>query len=496
MIIGLSDTAFEYRGTIQDIIWLFYPGAELVAGPKGEFFLHLTLRQEGQLLWAETQLYSNGAAMAHREEGLPILPGETPNELKRLARMAVYRILESFSGRQPTPWGIMTGIRPTKVVHRLLDLGWHSKEILSYLVEKYALRQDKAALITGIAETQRPFMLSRKQAGRLVSIYIGIPFCPTRCLYCSFPSYSLKHHRSMVEPFFNALLEEIRVVGETLQANGLTVQTIYLGGGTPTSLNLEQLETLLSAVNTYLRNEHTDEVTVEGGRPDTLKEEVLASLAAHGVTRLSINPQTMNQKTLDAIGRAHTAEDVYRAVEGARKFRFATVNMDVIIGLPGETVADVTRTVDSLLQLKPENITVHALALKRASHLKQRLAEFPLSDAGEAAAMWEETARGARTLGLVPYYMYRQKQMVGNLENIGYALPGHPCIYNIQMIEERQTIIGLGVGAGSKWVDPRTWNLINEYNAKEPRQYVERLGEYLERKVNHINHLSTIDDNL
>ncbi|SHF19820.1 coproporphyrinogen dehydrogenase HemZ [Desulforamulus putei] len=491
MIIGLSDTAFAYRGTIQDIIWLFYPGAELMPEHKGEFFLHLTLRQEEQVLWAEAQLFSNGTSMAHREEGLPLLTEETPNELKRLARMAVYRILESFSGRRPTPWGIMTGVRPTKVVHRLLDLGWAAKDIRLYLVEKYALRQDKAALITAIAETQRPFLLSREQAGRLVSIYIGIPFCPTRCLYCSFPSYPIKHHRTVVEPFLNVLLEEIRVVGQTLQSRGLTVQTIYLGGGTPTSLSVEQLQTLLEAVNGHLRTEGTVEVTVEGGRPDTLKEEILALLAQQGVTRLSINPQSMNQKTLDVIGRSHTVEDVYRAVEEARKYKFATINMDVIIGLPGETVQDVTRTVNSLLQLKPENVTVHALALKRASHLKQRLAEFPLSEAGQAAAMWEETARGASRLGLEPYYMYRQKQMVGNLENIGYALPGHACIYNIQMIEERQTIIGLGVGAGSKWVDPRTRNLVNEYNAKEPRQYVERLDEYLRRKVSHINHLST-----
>lgn len=490
MIIGLSDTAFAYKGTIQDVIWLFYPGAELVAEAQGELFLHLSLGEAAEVLWAEAQLYSNGASLTQREEGRPILPEETPNELKRLARLAVFRILESFSGLQPTPWGIMTGIRPTKVVHRLLDLGWHSKEVQSYLTEKYALRPDKAALITGIAETQRPFLLSKEQAAGLVSIYIGIPFCPTRCLYCSFPSYSIKQHRSMVEPFFHALLEEIRVVGQTLQAKGLTVQTIYLGGGTPTSLTVEQLQTLLGAINGYLRTENTVEFTVEGGRPDTLKDEVLALLAQQGVTRLSINPQSMNQKTLDIIGRAHTVEDVCQAVAGARKYQLATINMDLIIGLPGETVEDVTRTVNSLLQVKPENLTIHALALKRASHLKQRLAEFPLSGAGEAAAMWEATARGAASLGLEPYYMYRQKQMVGNLENIGYALPGHACIYNVQMIEERQTIIGLGVGAGSKWVDPKTWNLVNEYNAKEPRQYVERLQEYLERKVRHLNHLA------
>ncbi|GAB6158450.1 hypothetical protein JCM39194_16500 [Desulfotomaculum varum] len=489
MIIGLSDTAYNYQGTIQDIIWLFYPGARFFTATEGAFSIHLTLSDQANNLWAEAQLFSSGMAMAHRETGQPLLPGENQNELKRLARLAVYRLLVSYSGRRPSPWGIMTGIRPTKVVHRLFDLGWPATDIEHYLAEKYDLAQDKAVLITAIAKTQRPYLLSGASAARQVSIYIGIPFCPTRCLYCSFPSYSIKQHRALVEPFLKALLEEIRVVGQTLQARGLQVQTIYLGGGTPTSLGVDQLRSLLMAVNRYLRTDKTVEITVEGGRPDTLTPEVLAVLAQQGVTRLSINPQSMQQHTLDIIGRSHTVEDIYRAMAEARKYKFTTVNMDIIVGLPGETVQDVTHTMRHLRQLKPENLTVHALALKRASHLKQRLAEFSLIDAAQAAAMWEEAAREAQGMGLQPYYMYRQKQMVGNLENIGYALPGHACIYNIQMIEERQTVIGLGVGAGSKWVNPLTHSLVNQYNAKEPRQYVERLDEYLRRKVNRIEQL-------
>ncbi|ABO51385.1 coproporphyrinogen III oxidase, anaerobic [Desulforamulus reducens MI-1] len=492
MIIGLSNTAFEYKGTIQDIIWLFYPGAELVAEDKGDFLLQLNLSQEVEFnLWAEAQLYVNGASLAQREEGHPLIPAEVPNELKRLARMAVYKILVSYSGTTPSPWGIMTGIRPTKVVHRLLDLGWSKQNVENYLLDKYALRPDKTQLITSVTEIQRPLLLSKKQAKKLVGVYIGIPFCPSRCLYCSFPSYSIKRHRDMVDPFLKALLQEIQVIGETLRSQGLLVQSIYLGGGTPTSLNCEQLQSLLEAIQLSLKDDSTIEMTVEGGRPDTLNEDVFALLANAGVNRLSINPQSMNQKTLDIIGRAHTVEDIYRSVETARNYKFPTLNMDLIIGLPGETVQDVARTMESILQLKPENLTVHALALKRASNLKQRLAEFPLLQAEEAVAMWQETARGATALGQHPYYMYRQKQMVGNLENIGYALPGHECIYNIQMIEERQTIIGLGVGAGSKWMDPDTWTLVNEYNAKDPRQYVERLDEYIERKLHHIRELST-----
>ena len=490
MIIGLSTLAEEYRGTIQDIIWLFYPGAQLVTDSEASLILSLTLGEQGKSLWAEAQLYAEGSAMAHRETGEPILPGETANEQKRLARLAVYQVLASFSRENPSPWGIMTGIRPTKVIHRLMDLGWPNEQVEGFLKEKYALHPEKASLITDIASSQRPFLLSQEQAAKMVAVYIGIPFCPTRCLYCSFPSYPITKHRAMVAPFLQALLEEIRVVGEALQSSGLTVQSLYLGGGTPTSLNCDQLRPLLQIINQYLRSEETVEYTVEGGRPDTLTEEILGVLDEHRVTRLSINPQSMNQKTLEAIGRSHSVEDIYQAVETARRFHFDTINMDVIIGLPGETIQEVGHTMQCLATMQPENLTVHALALKRASHLKQRLAEFPLSGASEATAMWQETARMASKMGMEPYYMYRQKQMVGNLENIGYALPGHQCVYNIQMIEERQTIIGLGVGAGSKWVEPRTWTLVNEYNAKETRQYVERLDEYLERKIKHIQSLT------
>lgn len=489
MLIGLSATGFDYKGTIQDIIWLFYPSAELVSEQDGDIYLNLILH-EGEVLRAEAQLFSKGASMAYFEEGRPITSEEASNELKRLARMVVFKVLASFTGQYPSPWGIMTGIRPTKVVHRLLDLGWSSQAIETYLMEKYGLRHDKAKLITSIVQTQKPFLLTKEQACKMVGVYIGIPFCPTRCLYCSFPSYSIDKHRVMVEPFLQALLNEVRIVGEALQDKGLIVQTIYLGGGTPTSLSVHQLDLLLSEINRWLRSEHTLEVTVEGGRPDTLNRDVLSLLAAQGVTRLSINPQSMNQETLNIIGRSHSVEDVYRAVELARQCNFKNLNMDVIIGLPGERLEDVAFTIASLVKLKPENLTVHALALKRASNLKQRLDEFPMPDAEEVVKMWEETARGAKTLNLTPYYMYRQKQMVGNLENIGYALPGYECIYNIQMIEERQTIIGLGVGAGSKWVDPESWTLVNEYNAKEPRQYVERLEEYLSRKVQHISELA------
>lgn len=483
MIIGLTGKAIDYVGTIRDIIWLFYPGAELISNNTNEIFINLELAGFDSELWGEAQVFNNSSSFAYRETGLP-LSSEEPNELKRLARVTVFRSLASFTTNNPSPWGIMTGIRPTKVVHRLMDYGWSLEKVQQFLVEKYALRLDKASQITQIAHRQRPFLPSREQTAKYISLYIGIPFCPSRCLYCSFPSYPINRHRTMVESFFNALLEEIKVVGEKIKSKDLTVQTIYIGGGTPTSLDIVMLDRLLKSVNQHLKDTETIEITVEGGRPDTLSPEVLNLLSEAGVDRLSINPQSMVEKTLKVIGRAHSVEDIYVAMEEARRLKFRTINMDLIIGLPGETVENVQETVRRVVELAPENLTVHSLALKRASVLKQRLEEFPQASADEVVSMWQLTAGGAQVLGQYPYYMYRQKQIAGNLENIGYALPNHECIYNIQMIEERQTIIGLGVGASSKWINPMDLTLVNEYNAKDPSQYVDRLQEYLARKIN------------
>ncbi|RYD03264.1 hypothetical protein N752_20750 [Desulforamulus aquiferis] len=456
MIIGLTGEAVDYVGTIQDIIWLFFPGAELLPNNTAGTYIKLEFGNEGNGLWAEAQFYHQGAANAYRENGTPLTPGEEANEFKRLAKLVIYLSLAAATSQLPSPWGIMTGIRPTKVVHRLLDFGWSPEKVQGYLVDKYALSQDKALQITDIAGRQRSIILTGEQMSRFISIYIGIPFCPSRCLYCSFPSYPIKRNKLMVEDFFKALIEEIKRVGEMIKSRNLIVQTIYLGGGTPTSLNLDMLLTLMDTINLYLKDSNTVEFTVEGGRPDTLSTEVLTLLAEAGVDRLSINPQSMVEKTLKVIGRAHSIEDIYQAMAIARKVKFKTINMDLIIGLPGETPRDVQETVNRVIELAPENLTIHSLAVKRASDLKQRLEEFPQASAEEAVEMWQITANGALALGQHPYYMYRQKQMVGNLENIGYTKPGHACIYNVQIIEERQTIVGLGVGAGSKWLIPTT----------------------------------------
>ncbi|MDH7478482.1 MAG: coproporphyrinogen dehydrogenase HemZ, partial [Syntrophomonadaceae bacterium] len=379
--------------------------------------------------------------------------------------------------------GVLSGVRPSKIVHRWLDQGMSRTQIEEGLQRDYRLSPDKARRLVEVASRQRPWLLSGEQAKRLVSVYIGIPFCPSRCLYCSFPSYPLPSAGSLMDDFLRALGYEVRTVGEALRRQLLAVQTIYVGGGTPTSLPVDRLARLLDQVNQHLRHSGTYELTVEGGRPETLSEPMLKALRAAGVTRLSINPQTLQDETLRTIGRHHTAGEVIRAFWRAREVGIPCLNMDLILGLPGETMAELEATLAEVARLEPDNLTVHPLAIKRASRLKAETSAWTLPHPRQVVEMFAGAEKCAQALGLYPYYLYRQKNTLGNLENTGYARPGYEGVYNIQIIEERQTIVGLGAGAGSKWVDADTGALSNSYHPKEPAAYVARVEELARRQV-------------
>lgn len=360
-------------------------------------------------------------------------------------------------------------------------------QIEQSLQQEYCLSPDKARRLVEVAGRQRPWLLSGEQAKRLVSVYIGIPFCPSRCLYCSFPSYPLTSAGSLVDDFLQALGYEIRTVGEALRRQRLAVQTIYVGGGTPTSLPVNRLAQLLDQVNQHLRHPGTYEFTVEGGRPETLSEPVLKALRAAGVTRLSINPQTFQDKTLRTIGRHHTAGEAIAAFWRAREAGIPCLNMDLILGLPGETLAELEATLAEVARLKPDNLTVHPLAVKRASRLKAEASAWTLPHPQQVVEMFAAAEKCAEALGLYPYYLYRQKNTPGSLENTGYARPGYESVYNIQIIEERQTIVGLGAGAGSKWVVAATGALTNSYHPKEPAAYVARVEQLTQRQVDKLS---------
>ena len=309
---------------------------------------------------------------------------------------------------------------------------------------------------------------------------MGIPFCPTTCLYCSFTSYPISLWKDRMDSYLEALYREMDYVAQVMR--GRTLDTVYFGGGTPTSLKASQLDALITRLKETFPFDQVKEFTVEAGRPDSITEEKFAVLKKHGVTRISINPQTMNQKTMDLIGRRHTVEMVEESFHMARRMGFDNINMDLILGLPGEDLEDVRRTLARVKALGPDSLTVHSLAIKRAARLnmfKEQYEELAITNTQE---MIELTAACAREMGLLPYYMYRQKNMAGNFENVGYAAPGKACIYNILIMEEQQTIAACGAGTTTKVYFPAENRLERAENVKNVEQYIDRLDEMMERK--------------
>lgn len=492
MQIVISSCEKDLAASGQDVVRQFYPDAMISLQPSGEadILVEVSATRKGRELTGAAQMKTKTDRLYEKvsTDTIPV-PGDDRNHQKRLVKLAVFRLLCRYTGTAPGPWGILTGIRPTKIVHRLLDLGWEDSLIREYLAANYDMAAAKISLLIDIALRQRAVLLSEKQARQMVSVYIGIPFCPTRCAYCSFPAYPAAGHGGLVEPFLQALHKEIITVGKAMSELGIGVQTIYLGGGTPTVLDREQLENLLRIVREYLISGDTIEFTLEAGRPDTITRDKLKVAREYGVTRLTVNPQSMNRGTLEKIGRCHSPDDIVSSFELARELGYVNINMDLIAGLPGEKAEDVVYSLEQVAKLGPENLTVHTLAVKRASRIKETRAHFDLPAGEEVEQMLKAAAAAAKSMGMHPYYLYRQKKMVGPLENVGYARPGWDCVYNIQIIEERQTIIGLGGGAGSKFVEPGTWYLTSLYNPKDPEAYIARQEELAWRKIKNLRGL-------
>ncbi len=377
------------------------------------------------------------------------------------------------------PWGILTGVRPTKVAYACLDAGKSPEETERILREQYLLRADKAKLCVKVAVKEAGLLADH--TGTDVSVYIGIPFCPTRCAYCSFISNDRRAYDKFGDEYVDALLREIESAGRLTA--GRRIQSFYMGGGTPTTLSAGQLERVLGAAERAFGISALREATVEAGRPDTITAEKLRVLRDFGIGRISVNPQTMHQETLDRIGRRHSVEDIYRAFALVREAGFPVINMDFIVGLPGEDLRMVAESMEAVKGLRPENLTVHTLAIKRASTLNE-LGSFSdlAAEAEETDRMLSVCADCASELGLEPYYMYRQKNMAGNFENVGYSLPGCEGIYNIEIMEERQTILALGAGGVSKLYFPEENRVERIPNVKTADEYIRRLDEMIGRK--------------
>jgi len=397
------------------------------------------------------------------------------NHIKRLA----YDLLSRFTG-QDLPWGIVTGVRPVKLVHQRLWENPDMAAIPAYLQDEYRMSPEKARLIADIAAVQRPFLA--EGGGGTASLYVHIPFCPTKCLYCSFPSDTVAGSRKLLPAYMDCLFRELTTVEAHLHRTGAKVQTIYVGGGTPTALPLPLLRRLMERLHSIQKAHETGEFTVEAGRPDSIDRQILSCLRDNGVNRISINPQSMNAETLARIGRSHTPEDVAEAYRLAREMGFSWINMDLIVGLPGEGIREMARTLQAVREMAPDNLTIHTLAIKRSSLLKDTLDEHPLPNADTAIEMMDLCREAAGDLGMRGYYLYRQKYMLGNLENVGYARPGTECAYNIQMMEEKQDTWGVGAGAITKLYMADRDLVVRVPNVKNLRYYIPKIDEMIGRK--------------
>ncbi len=415
---------------------------------------------------------------------------EDAQEKKKIVTKMVYRFLSEKTG-QEMAWGMLTGVRPTKLAMHQMENGMNEAQAKAFLQEVYCVSEKKAGLAVDIACREKA-LLSKLDYLNGFSLYVGIPFCPSICSYCSFSSSPIDVWSPRMDDYLRALCIELHHIAK--ETEGKTLNTIYIGGGTPTTLTAKQLEKLLNVIDELFLNEERGaellEYTVEAGRPDSITKEKLEVICSHPVTRISVNPQTMQQKTLDLVGRKHTVQAVKDIFHLARELGFDNINMDIIAGLPGENAEDMRDTLRQIEELSPDSLTVHSLAIKRAARMAQ---EQPVRDLHtEITEMVEDAAKTAEKLGLVPYYLYRQKNIAGNFENVGYAKADKAGIYNILIMEEKQTIYAAGAGATTKIVLPekiktengKETNLIRIENVKNIEEYIARIDEMIKRKSN------------
>ena len=428
-----------------------------------------------------SQIFDNSAHILLTPDDGPVTAaGETAPSLEdaNLLKRWLYRKLEDMTG-YTSPWGCMTGIRPTKIINSLRFAGADDNAIREKFLRFYCVSPEKTELAMETARIQAPFL--RGFDARTVDWYANLPFCPSRCLYCSFTSNSIQKYKKSVDAYLDAMEQELAAVAVLYKQKGFQSETLYLGGGTPTSLNEAQFRRYIHMFGKYIDLSALKEFSLEAGRPDSITPAKLKEARSAGVTRISINPQTMNDITLRRIGRAHTADQVKTAFYMARETGFTNINMDVIAGLPFETTDMFRDTMEQIEEMNPEGMTVHTLSIKRAADLKtdqDNRAALSADQAGDMVSLGREYA--AR-MGMHPFYMYRQKHMLGNHENVSYCKPGYESPYNIHIMEEDRSILGIGAGAVTKIVTD-TNRIERAFNVKSVEYYLERWPEMIERK--------------
>lgn len=479
-----------YRYEVHSLIKAFYPTEEVKVLVEGDPHAEKTLRENPEIAM-KLSFAPEGITLHLLREGRDFVhaaapgvnDGEKSPACKEDVKHLVYDSLREVTG-EDLPWGDLIGIRPTKIATAALAEGLSEEEAAARMEAEHRCSREKAALSVGIAKREHEILSKLHHGDTGYSLYIGIPFCPTTCLYCSFPSFNLDLWKDRTGEYLSCLEREMEA-GAAIMA-GKHLDTVYIGGGTPTSLTAGELDRLLAAVEKYFDLSELLEFTVEAGRPDSITRDKLLALKSHAVTRISVNPQTMNEETLRVIGRRHSVQQTVDAFELARSLGFSNINMDIILGLPGEGVPEVRRTAEAITALGPDSLTVHSLAIKRASRLRRIIDEKGYPVLVNTNETMDIAAEAASSMGMVPYYLYRQKNMSGNFENTGFAVPGKYGIYNIGIIEECQSILALGAGAISKRAmegeGGRGIRLERCDNAKEVDVYIGNLPEMIRRK--------------
>ena len=472
----------ELKHAVEEMLFHLLPTETLSRADTAEQitepYCRSILTEENGEAAARAIVCMDGAV--HEAEKRASVTGLATLDYKRtiteLVKTTVYDAVVPFLPQAPV-WGSLTGVRPAKLARGMIERGMTRGEAAVELREHFHVSPERTALTIRAAATA---MEMDKTIGENdISLYVGIPFCPSRCYYCSFVSATTAQSGKLIEPYLDTLCREIEETAALVRAAGKQVQSVYIGGGTPTTLDEYQLARLLSALENHFDFSHLREYTVEAGRPDTITPEKLRVLKSAGVGRVSINPQSMNDAVLAAIGRKHGSADVLRAFDEARQAGFDEINMDLIAGLTGDTAETFAQTVDTLLNLSPENITVHSLSLKRAAALFREGKE---GAAGETERMIDYAHQKLAEHGYIPYYLYRQKNTADNQENTGYAKPGTESLYNTYIMEELQTILAVGAGASTKLVDRRTGRIKRITNHKYPYEYLDRFNDILENK--------------
>ena len=477
-MIGISFNQKEFEYDAYTLLKAFFPKEEIqmfyVQEEEAPTDLeHLISIEYGEqvhirIQWGDTLL--EGQETYEQTEDRKI----RKNKLKQV----LYKLLSQLTG-QTLPWGNLTGIRPTKIAMGLIESGMSNAQAAEYMRNTYFTSKEKTALAITIANRERE-LLKDIDYEKGYSLYVGIPFCPSICLYCSFSSSPLQRWKDQVDAYLDALLKELDFISEAMKDR--TLDTIYIGGGTPTTLEPEQLERLLEHINARFPVYQVKEYTVEAGRPDSITREKLQAIRKFPVTRISVNPQTMNQATLELIGRRHTVEDTRHAFALARECGFDNINMDIIVGLPGEQKEDVQHTLEEIKKLDPDSLTVHSLAVKRAARLNMFKEQYEEMEFINNQEIMDMAMKYAYECQMGPYYLYRQKNMCGNLENIGYAKVDKAGIYNILIMEEKQSILAAGAGASTKFVFQNGERIERAENVKDVANYISRIDEMIERK--------------